>query len=173
MKFLFLLAFTLLLVGCNRDHGNKADAAPAAEYTPRMPDFQTIRKFEPGMTDFCIERFLAGDRSPIPDEKCFKFGAPERMSGTWAAMFEGSQFCPDSWKECAQTDRAPRAAIWLEFAQPLKFDVKSYIGGLYAIDFVGRRTIYSGHYGHMGVFSHEVIVDRIISMRQLKAPPKS
>ena len=37
-------------------------------------------------------------------------------------------------------------------------------GALYAVDFIGRRTLKRGGYGHFGVFDHEIVVDRIISI---------
>ena len=46
------------------------------------------------------------------------------------------------------------------------------MGGVYVIDFIGRRTLYPGHYGHMGGWNEEVLVDRIFSIKQIKAPPK-
>jgi hypothetical protein len=43
---------------------------------------------------------------------------------------------------------------------------------LYAVEFIGRRTAVKGRYGHMGVFDHELIVDRMISMRQVEPATK-
>lgn len=44
-------------------------------------------------------------------------------------------------------------------------------GGLYAVEFEGRLTAYRGTYGHFGMYDHEVIVDRLISIRQVEPPP--
>ena len=129
-----------------------------------------IRKEEPGITEFCIKRLQSGDGSAIPDEKCYKFGPPQRMHGTWAAVFEGSQFCPGDAKSCDPGRGKP--GMWLSFAEPVNLDWNAVTGGEYALDFIGRRTTYPGHYGHMGGWDQEVLVDRIISMKQLKAPPK-
>ncbi|WP_150125363.1 hypothetical protein [Sphingomonas sp. LM7] len=35
------------------------------------------------------------------------------------------------------------------------------------LDFIGRRTAYQGRYGHMGLADSEVIVDRLISAREI------
>jgi len=39
------------------------------------------------------------------------------------------------------------------------------------MEFVGRRTMYKGSYGHMGMSDQELVVDHIISMKELEAPP--
>ena len=54
--------------------------------------------------------------------------------------------------------------IWLDFNknQPLFDD------GDFEIDFIGRRTMYQGYYGHMGGSGQSIIVDRIIAMREVK-----
>ena len=44
-------------------------------------------------------------------------------------------------------------------------------GGLYAVSFVGRRTLYPGLHGHLRLSDHEVIVDRFIAIREVEPPP--
>jgi len=39
------------------------------------------------------------------------------------------------------------------------------------MDFMGRRTMYKGPYGHMGGSDQELVVDRVISMKEVEAPP--
>ena len=45
-------------------------------------------------------------------------------------------------------------------------------GGLYAVDFVGRHYASHGHYGQLGAFDEAVVVDRMISIREIEAPPR-
>lgn len=96
------------------------------------------------------------------------------MQGLWRNDFEGSQFCPAPAKTCGYLDSDKRAApiIWMDFAISLPVDFKEQgRGGLYAVDFIGRRFSSRGHYGHLGMFDEAVVVDRMISIKQLEAPP--
>jgi hypothetical protein len=40
---------------------------------------------------------------------------------------------------------------------------------MYDVEFIGRLTAKRGHYGHMGASDHELIIDRVISIRPLSA----
>ena len=60
--------------------------------------------------------------------------------------------------------------IWPTFGPGGQPPVALGSGGLYAIEFVGRRTLQKGHHGHMGMFDHEILVDKLISLRQLETP---
>ena len=62
----------------------------------------------------------------------------------------------------------------LEFRSGLKvpgIDAETPPGGLYALDFIGRRTAHGGVNGD-GPLAQELIVDRLISIKQIEAPPK-
>ena len=109
----------------------------------------------------------------VPTDQCVKMSPSVRMQGLWRNEFEGSQFCPAPAKECsfALEDGGNERRIWLDFAAPFPSSEERLPGGLYAVDFVGRRTVYRGEYGHLGVFDGEVIVDRMISIKEIEAPP--
>jgi hypothetical protein len=158
VKIFPLVAIGLLLVGCNRDGGNKADAALAAEYV------QLLQAWNPGMTDACVRKIRAGeigthDYFDSPD--CFEMLPDQRWSGLWSTNGEYSTFCPDGTKECVTnggitlrfTDRsAPRESL------PL---------GEYHTEFIGRRTKVPGHHGQLNVYAHFIIVDRVISIQKI------
>ena len=36
------------------------------------------------------------------------------------------------------------------------------------IDFIGRKTRYPGYYGNMGMSGSEIIVDRVISLKEME-----
>jgi len=91
---------------------------------------------------------------------------PERMRGFWNDEFEGSQFCTAPEK-CLY----PAGETWLEFADP-KMQRREPTGTLYAVEFIGRRPLYSGSFGHFGMFTNDVIVDRMISMKEIQPPPR-
>jgi hypothetical protein len=96
------------------------------------------------------------------------------MAGLWRNEFEGQTFCATPARECPPPGKwkpnEPGVA-WLDFASPLPGKADTSPGGLYAIDFVGRATAYSGQYGQDGFFNQEVIVDRLLSITEVEAPP--
>jgi hypothetical protein len=103
----------------------------------------------------------------LPTDQCYKMSKPERMRGFWNDEFEGSQFCTAP-KECFY----PHSDTWLEFADP-KMQRRTPTGALYAVEFIGRRSLYSGSFGHFGMFKNDVVVDQMISMKQVQPPAKN
>jgi hypothetical protein len=96
----------------------------------------------------------------VPTERCFKMHAPQRWSGLWRNDFEGSQFCPRPARTCDHRSEGER--IWLTEKPDRRGD-----GKLYRVEFVGRKTIYKGAYGHMGASDHEIVVERMIRLREV------
>jgi len=110
---------------------------------------------------------LGGDAyASLPTDQCYKMTEPERMRGFWNDEFEASQFCTAPEK-CFY----PNSETWLEFADP-KMQRREPTGTLYAVEFIGRRPLYSGSFGHFGMFTNDVIVDRMISMKEIQPPPR-
>jgi hypothetical protein len=103
----------------------------------------------------------------IPIDECVKFDPPQRWRGLWRDEFEGSRFCPSPAKTCGQSDLRP--IVWLAGFATRNAHPD---GALYAVDFIGRRTSYEGSYGHLGMSDHEVLVDRMISIKVIEQPPK-
>lgn len=102
--------------------------------------------------------------SSIDTDKCVHMAPPKRWSGLWRNQFEGSRFCPAPVRECAPD--TPGVGIWLSWDKG-----PDPSGGLYRVEFIGRRTAYPGRYGHLGVAEHEMIVDRMLAISELEAPP--
>lgn len=150
-----------LLVACHHRQPKMSDALLAQ-----------LRAAEPGITDDCLEKMKWGGIGAAPQatDKCFKMLPAIRWRGLWRNDFEGSDFCPAPADECRWT--TPRNAIWLSLRKSSLYYSMEGRGGLYAVDFVGRRTAERGHYGHMGTSDYEVIVDRLISIRQVEPPPQ-
>jgi hypothetical protein len=110
---------------------------------------------------------------------CYRFDEPRRFRGVWLYEFEGSTFAegadrvpPSDWFD-------PGGSAWLDFnsgidptANMKLHDARTgqYLVHAYYIDIVGRRTTYSGGYGHLGMSRHEIIADRILEMRPLRPP---
>lgn len=163
MRFATLAAAIVLLGGCNYppldaySHAqDKVEAATGIPLLGRGPCFAAVYndKVEPGKS---------------LTEICYKMTSPRRWRGLWRDDFEGSRFCPAPARECTFQSAGDR--IWLDFSYSLPADQKRMAsGGLYEVDFIGRRTAVPGHYGHMGVFDAEIIADRMISTRQVEPP---
>jgi hypothetical protein len=95
------------------------------------------------------------------------------MKGLWRNQFEGSEFCDAAARQCRNPNEANdlKSFTWLEMKSPLGGRADTPPGGLYAIDFVGRRSQGDGGFGHFGMAKHEVIVDRLLSIRLVEPPP--
>jgi len=109
---------------------------------------------------------LRGETDRLPDDQCYRMAPPERMRGIWIDEFEGSRFLPGLTAAPAADPAGPR--IWLDMdAHPVPAlpAERRRPGGVYLVDFIGRRTLYPGHYGHMGMSEQEVVVQRLISAR--------
>jgi hypothetical protein len=114
----------------------------------------------------------------LPTDQCYKMEAPRRYRGVWVDEFEGQRFIPEGtsppewprtdpksagWSE--QFERARLATIWFD-ASRVTVDQKFRQRGVRRfIEFIGRKTMYPGAYGHLGMSGQEVIVDRVISLR--------
>lgn len=153
---------TMLLAGC-RDYGSPAGAY--RNWGDRLAVATGLRAM--GLVWPCKHKKHDQDIGDFyegtPLDECYKMDQPRRWRGVWRNEFEGSRFCPAPAKKCSMS--SPGEMIWLDVS-------KSPDQTLYEVDFIGRRTAVKGRYGHMGGFDHELIVDRMISMRQIEPPTK-
>ena len=93
----------------------------------------------------------------VPTDQCVKMLSKQHWRGIWRNQFEGQLFCPDP---CG-----PKGdLIWMTDRTKTRRNTKE---GVYRIEFEGRQTMYRGSYGHFGLADHEVIVDRMISIRRV------
>jgi len=107
----------------------------------------------------------------IPTDQCFKMDPPKRWQGLYFSEFEGSRFCPAPATECSL--ETPGEKISLSFARGSTLPQSNLIQpgiSVDAIDFIGRRTAVKGRYE--GQFDYELIVDRVISIKQLVFSPE-
>ena len=112
----------------------------------------------------------------VPVDQCFKMLPAKRFQGIWLDEFEGSIFVDGvrdveaAKAELRRRLAAPAAHMeWLGWDDTNRADLlpPSSNARLVAIDFIGRRTMYPGRYGHMGMSNSEVVVDRMISARPI------
>jgi len=127
----------------------------------------------------CIYHIEAGVIGSLPTDQCYKMAPPRRYRGVWIDEFEGQAFIPEGtkapewprgdpkspeWRQ--EADRAIAATIWLDVERAKVGHNWQQGGRKVFIEFVGRKTMYPGHYGHMGMSGQEIIVDRVISLRE-------
>lgn len=127
----------------------------------------------------CTFHIKSGVIGSLTTDQCYKMQAPRRHQGVWIDKFEGQSFIPEGtsspewprtdpksprWRE--QFERARLANIWLNTSRITSDEKPRQPGKKWLIEFVGRKTLYPGAYGHFGMSGNEIIVDRIISLRE-------
>jgi hypothetical protein len=169
MKALPTGALIALLAACGEEPpaaNSDFEGGPISEV-----DVNMIRRDSPGMTEACVvalrERGFNG-MERVPLDRCFEMMPQQRWQGLWRNFFEGSRFCPSRATQCSH--ESPGEDIWLTFPRGREPVGQDEFGGLYAVEFIGRRTRYPGGFGHMGMSDHEMIVDRLISIRMIEPP---
>ena len=156
MRELAIIFSAVLFAGCEKPKDWMPSYPPEyfAHWPDRMrerfPELQTV--FGPS----CLWR------NDVRTERCFRMTEPRRWQGLWRNEFEGSHFCEAPAIRCDHD--TPGMNIWLTSKRDREPD-----GRLYRVDFIGRRTLYPGLFGHLAIADgHEVVVDRMISMREVK-----
>ena len=155
-------AITMLLAWSSTAFAGMADRLPPEAYVARAD--QEMARSGKGMP--CTYEEVSNGVKAIasrPTALCVKMLPERRFVGLWRAAFEGSRFCPAPAKTCDH--KTPGELIWLS-----NYPGRPH-GGLYRVEFFGRKTMYKGPYGHFGVFDQEVDVDRMVSMKEIEPPP--
>lgn len=127
----------------------------------------------------CTYHIEVGVIGSKPTDQCYKMEAARRYRGVWVDEFEGQAFIPEGakppewprsnpkspeWRK--EADRAIAATIWLDVERVNLGHTRRRDGRKFFIEFIGRKTMYAGNYGHMGMSGQEIIVDRVISLRE-------
>ena len=131
-----------------------------------VADVQSFRKEYPGLTEQCLQRLREGGIEAMPDDSddCFKFDDARRWAGVWEHYMEHSTFCAEGTAPCPDD---PKDALWLEFTGPEPLQGRYPPGGRFTVEFIGRRNVGQGAFGHAGVYRNAVIVDRMISIKEV------
>ena len=173
MRYVLAL-ITLVLTGCQRnEHDFYLDDLPPASVYLRFEDRLAARMIQWGIpwrfpctyTEKVRGMAVMGS---LPTEQCEKLSPQKKFKGLWNDEFEGSRFCPAPAEECSFI--SPGEHIWLSFPER-SYRVDWRKPGVYAIEFMGRQTLYPGLYGHMGGSDEEVIVDRIVAIKRIGDTP--
>lgn len=143
------------LLGCERRSSDFTEA-----------ELTEIKAENPGMTSACI-RSLRRDGMPgwlLEIDKCFRMMPAKRWHGVWRIGFEWSNFCPSPARDCPIFGEP--GVITLERAEGA-YSGPPLQDGLYAIDFIGRRTEKRGAHGHLNQYEHAIVVDRVNSLNEI------
>ena len=113
-------------------------------------------RYEPCMR----QKVIDGEKvtTNLPTDQCVFMDQPKVWHGRWVNQYENSVFCPAGANQMG-CDGAT-ADIWLT-AGPLNGEY----GQSYSVSFVGRKTRYAGGYGHLASYPTEIVVDRVISIK--------
>ena len=133
-------------------------------------ELEKLAAVNPGLTKACREAVQTEGIGALVhrDDECFEKLPAQRWNGLWERGWEWTNFCPAPAKDCPYA--AEHGDIWLEGAEDA-YKGPELVDGQYAIEFVGRRTKYPGHFGHLNQYDHLMLVDRIISIRLVRAEP--
>ena len=153
------LATCICLLGC------------APENDPRTADeAELIRRSLPGISDECVETILKNGMEQLPQDvrDCFPMEEKKRWQGLWLDEFEGSRFCAAPAEECRFETSGER--VWLVFADEIRAVSrrdKHSTDALYKIEFVGRQTLTTGAFGHLGGSDREIVVEKLIRLERV------
>jgi len=155
------VAASLVLGGCS-------EGTPPSAYQHARDRFFATVPLTMFDDDFypCF-RTVDGQPARLSAADCYRLTAPRRMRGVARTGFETGSFYPGR-TTLPQADE--RSDLWIELdPRVLAPDVRRSCaeGCAVYLDFIGRRTAVRGRYGHMGLASHIVIVDRVLSARVL------
>jgi hypothetical protein len=164
MRMGFVVAAGLMLAGCS--DGSRTPAKAYRHWGDRL----SVGLGLAGLTHPC-SRVREDIVEFIGTAQCFHMTAPTRFRGVWLDEFEHSCFIPGASTVTSACDGP--SGIWLDVETnriPGLDRTEQSETRAFLIDFVGRRTLYPGSYGHLGMSEHEVIVDRLFSARPLPLP---
>jgi hypothetical protein len=159
MRFSIFCIGAALCVGCHKGQ-------------PKMTDeqVQKMRTEEPYLTKACIEKLRWNGVEAFDPETCIERLPAARWRGLWRDSFEAQVFCPAPAQQCPS--KKADDLMWIEVGKRPAAMRDVLPGGLYAIDFIGRATAHGTPMRAYGMYRQDIVVDRMISIRQVEAPPK-
>ena len=119
------------------------------------------------LDDRCIPKIGVGVETKY-EADCLRMTEPQRWRGIWRVEFEGSTFTPEGQEHCYKTDKVGDC-IWLE-GRALPWPGRWACAREFEIEFMGRKNVWPGAYGHGGISYYKIVVDRLISAKRLPDP---
>jgi hypothetical protein len=162
-----LLMMALSLPACQRT------PMPPAESYRSVTDQWIVRLGLPTIGIWpCRDRHkkTGGTKVHVPlEEGCYKMEPSQQWRGVWATEFEAHRFCPGAAESCPWDNRNLYELWWNTRVFTDRPQIGAQLGRRYELAFVGRRTKY-----RVGTWSphYEIVVDRLVSMRDLGPMPK-
>jgi hypothetical protein len=104
-------------------------------------------------------------------QTCFPFSEPQHLNGIWVTDLEGSTFFEDA-KAFESSMLFEGRDTWLTPDAERPETTRSMQGEAtraYRVELIGRRSLCPGYYGHLGVYRHEVRVERFMVLRPVPA----
>ncbi len=110
----------------------------------------------------------------LPDRDCFDFGSAQRFTGIYFDEFEGQLFIEGA--PGGPPYQQPQERIWPTFDEKTIYrgDTKRVMSPddsgatrVFEVEWIGRKTVRAGHYGHFGMSQRGMIVDQVIKVRLL------
>jgi hypothetical protein len=109
-----------------------------------------------------------------PVDECYKLQPPQRWRGTWVlgpGEHDGG-FCPEGSAPCAHGSRPQYDLDWRGRDYKGRAQAQAQWGKSYRVDLIGRRTTYP----LMGMVPdnrpYMIVVDRLLSIKEMGAAPK-
>ena len=156
MRLAVLVLAMMALSGCHSEQ-------------PKMSDEQLSDLRKMGIKDECLRK-AKWEGAEVITEDCVERSAPAHWRGLWRDDFESPLFCHAPARECTNGPQ-PGKKIWLRL-EPRPVALRKIVpGGLYAIEFIGRRSVH-GTPAIANGFAQDIVVDRLISLKQVEPSPK-
>ena len=183
MRWIAPLVLSVATLGCHQPPAEQGHRITDPKRLARLKELPLPEAFARPQDQEAVRRLRAGFEAPMPcgdlkgswsADQCFRFEKPRRWTGLWRNEFEGLTFCPAPARECPGETLLsdPHRPIYgnMELRSEPRGWRDTPPGGLYAVEFIGRRSEYGLSGGTSGA-DKQVIVDRWISIRQIEPPP--
>ena len=112
-------------------------------------------------------RTIGGRPDRLPDADCYRLNEPRRLRGVAELGFEADIFYPGRAR-LPTPDQESDLRLSLE-PSLLPATIRSGCERrcVVALDFIGRRPVVEGGYGHAGFGKHLIVVDRLVDVKAL------
>ena len=151
----------LLLAGCSENplaYQRPSDALKAA---------LSLIAPEP-CTRVVTDHGQAGAIESLPDRDCYRLRRAERFSGVWYLGEETSTF-----RSSPTPASLERYETWLDADEVAlrRADALAApaLDAGFQVTFVGRRALFPGRFGHMGMSKRLIVMDQLISIERLSS----